>query len=141
MRNILNGDSMPKFGIKFPLELDNGQLKKVTGEEKIEQAIKVVLTTYPGERWGMPEYGSKLFDLIFQPDSVFLRSRICAEIEATLRQWIPQMNVEEVQVRERREEEGHILITIKYSMGVGIPSSEREIDISFVINKSESVTK
>lgn len=128
---IRDGNKMAKFGIKYPLTIKDGKLMKVTAQEKVEQAIKIILTTYPGERWGLSEYGSKLLDFLLQPDSIFLRSRIRSEIETALRKWIPGIQIEDIQIRNAFDREGNLIIYIKYGIGLsqGLQKNEMELNI------------
>jgi hypothetical protein len=130
---------MARFGIKFPLTLKDGKLEKVVAKEKIEQAIRFVLTTYPGERWGMRDYGSNLLEYLFQPDSIFIRSRIRAEVERSLKKWIPEIQIEEMQIHESFEKNGNLIIRIQYTLGDLKPIHSNEVEINFLMNIQNKV--
>lgn len=131
---------MRKFSIKFPLELKNGKLEIIQGREKIEQAIKMVLTTYLGERWGMPEYGCKIFDYLFQPDSIFLRSRIRYEIEVALKKWIAGIHIENIVIEKSAPTE-HLSIQIFYREGNLSELQKTEVSFTNTMQETTSITK
>ena len=57
-------------GLSFPLQTDaRGQIVLTSGVQDIEQAIRIILSTRPGERVMRPTFGCKAHDLIFEPST------------------------------------------------------------------------
>ena len=55
-------------GIGFPLRVNaRGELALVEGENDIEEAIRIVLGTRPGERVMRPEFGCRANEMLFEP--------------------------------------------------------------------------
>ena len=63
-RNILGR------GWSFPVATDvHGNISMSGDEKSIEESIRIILGTTPGERVMNPEFGCKINDIIFSPNS------------------------------------------------------------------------
>ncbi|MFH8349126.1 GPW/gp25 family protein [Streptomyces sp. NPDC018045] len=86
-------------GWSFPLRVGpTGGIALVSGEREIEEAIRLVLATAPGERPMRPEFGCAIHDLVFAPVNEQTAGRIQHEVYATLDRWEPRIEVTDVQV-------------------------------------------
>ena len=71
------------IGLSFPLKQDNYNDFAMT-KNSLEQSrhnLKNLLLTYPGERVGQPEFGSRLRELCFEPQNDELPVRIEEEVK------------------------------------------------------------
>ena len=90
-------------GWAFPLRTDaTGGIALVAREREIEEAIRLVLGTSPGERPMRPEFGCRIHDYVFASADGATASAIAAEVREALRRWEPRVDVEDVQVVVRR---------------------------------------
>lgn len=104
-------------GWAFPLGVDTtGQIALVTGTSELEQAMRLILVTYPGERPMRPKFGSKLRDFVFDGATGENAAAIAAEVRAALRRWEPRVTVAEVVVTPRHEQAGLMDIDIGYTV-------------------------
>ena len=86
-------------GWAFPLRIGpTGGIALVSGEREIEEAIRLVLATAPGERPMRPEFGCAIHDLVFAPVNEATAGRIQHEVYASLDRWEPRIEVEDVEV-------------------------------------------
>lgn len=86
-------------GWSFPLRIGpTGGIALVSGEREIEEAIRLVLSTAPGERPMRPEFGCAIHDLVFAPVDAQTAGRIQHEVYATLDRWEPRIEVTDVEV-------------------------------------------
>ncbi len=70
-------------GWSFPLRIGpTGGIALVSGEREIEEAIRLVLATAPGERPMRPEFGCAIHDLVFAPVNEQTAGRIQHEVYA-----------------------------------------------------------
>lgn len=53
----------------------------------IKSALTLLLTTRRGERVMEPEYGSGLYDLVFEPNDAILQSFAYTEVVETIERW------------------------------------------------------
>ena len=111
---------MPDFigsGWAFPVGVDaTGQIALVSGSREIEQAMRLILSTYPGERPMRPRFGSKLRDFIFDGATWENAAAIAAEVRAALRQWEPRATVVDVLVMPEAADPGVLMIDILYTI-------------------------
>ncbi len=84
-------------GIQFPVSLDAGKIKTVDEIASVVSAIWLLFGTPKGKRFMLPEYGSNLYSLIFEPcnDTTGEIASIWARND--IEEWIPR--VEYVRVR------------------------------------------
>ena len=84
---------------RFPLRPDGrGRMAFAADEEKIEESIWLILSTARGERVMMPEFGCGLQELVFEPNSDLVRGAIAIEVQESLTQWEPRIDVVDVTV-------------------------------------------
>lgn len=104
-------------GWSFPLSFDpSGGVAVARGEDKIEQAMRLILATYPGERPMRPAWGSRLRDHVFSgaaPDNLGVIAR---EVKSSLEQWEPRTVITDVEVYPDRDQDGLLYIDIWYTV-------------------------
>ncbi|GAA1976257.1 GPW/gp25 family protein [Kitasatospora viridis] len=112
-------------GWAFPLRISpSGGIALVSREREIEEAIQLVLCTAPGERPMRPEFGCAIHDLVFAPVDEATAGRIQYEVRTCLDRWEPRIEVREVSVTADPDEEGVLLIDVRYSIrGTNNPRS------------------
>ena len=104
-------------GWSFPVKPGtNGRLVYLDRAEKVRQSIWILLSTAPGERQMMPEYGCGIHDLVFQANTAALRGLVEAKVRATLIRWEPRIDVIEVRVQTPPEARNYLLIRIDYRL-------------------------
>lgn len=86
-------------GWAFPVRLEaNGRIALVTGYEDIEQSIRIILGTIPGERVMRPNFGCRAWELVFAPNTVATHALLRHYVEQALGFWEPRIELVEVQV-------------------------------------------
>lgn len=104
-------------GLSFPLRTDvRGQLVLVSGSEDIEQSIRIILSTRPGERVMRPTFGCNVQDLLFEPQSAATASRLQESVYEALVMWEPRIEVLSVDVNEDDDQPGALLVEINYEI-------------------------
>ena len=104
-------------GWAFPLQVDaRGGIALARRDEEIEQAIRLILTTYPGERPMRPEFGSPLRDFVFRSASIDTAAELAQVVENALLQWEPRITVESVDVKVDLEERSRLIIDLQYTI-------------------------
>ncbi len=123
-------------GLAFPLQVTpRGGLSLARGERDIEQAIGIVLGTAPGERVMRPEFGCRVWELVFAPRNSATRSLIVHYVEQALGRWEPRIEVGEVDVADDPEHDGALLVRINYR--VKATHDERSIVYPFFLTGEE----
>lgn len=102
-------------GWAFPPTVnDRGGIAMVSGERELEQAIQIILMTYPGERPMRPFFGSKLRDFVFRSADNSTAAELALEVRNSVRQWEPRVDVHAVDVRPDPFERNRLNVEITY---------------------------
>ncbi|MBU6535554.1 GPW/gp25 family protein [Streptomyces sp. NPDC057245] len=111
-------------GWSFPLRIGpTGGIALVSGEQEVEEAMRLVLATAPGERPMRPEFGCAIHDLVFAPVNEQTAGRIQHEVYVTLDRWEPRIEVEDVEVTTG-DGQNVLYIDVRYSIrGTNNPRS------------------
>jgi uncharacterized protein len=110
-------------GWAFPVHTDpTGRIALVVREREIEEAIRLVLGTAPGERPMRPEFGCRIHDLVFGPANASTAGEIAYEVRAALERWEPRVDVLDVRVGFDRVDAGTVYVDLHYAVrGVNDP--------------------
>ncbi len=104
-------------GWAFPLRTDaTGGIALVTREREIEEAIRLILGTAPGERPMRPEFGCRIHEYVFSSADGSTASSIAAEVKSALRRWEPRVDVEDVLVSFDARDASVMYIDIRYAI-------------------------
>lgn len=93
-----------KYGIKFPINVvsEDKTLFDLnhTRAEMIKSQIMHLIFTPKGQRIRKPDFGTRLIQFIFNPNDVETFGDVVSEIKETVKMWIPDCNIQEVEVAE-----------------------------------------
>jgi phage baseplate assembly protein W len=104
-------------GWAFPLRTKaSGGIALSRGEREIVEAIRLILSTAPGERPMRPEFGCGVHDLAFDPMNPTTAGRVRFEVMASLDRWEPRIEVIDVLVTADDEDSATLLIDIQYEI-------------------------
>ena len=123
-------------GLAFPLQVDpRGGIALATGTHDIEQAIRIILMTAPGERVMRPEFGCRIHELVFAPHDASTESLAAYYVQVALERWEPRIELREVDVITDPARDGVLLVEIKYE--VKDTHDERSIVYPFYLSGEE----
>jgi phage baseplate assembly protein W len=123
-------------GLAFPLQVDpRGGIALATGTHDIEQAIRIILMTAPGERVMRPEFGCRIHELVFAPHDAATESLAAYYVQIALERWEPRIELREVDVVTDPARDGVLLVEIKYL--VKDTHDERSIVYPFYLSGEE----
>lgn len=104
-------------GWAFPPDVnDRGGVAMVQGASELEQAIQIILLTYPGERPMRPRFGSRLRDFVFRPADHSTAAELALEVRNALRQWEPRVDVHDVRVHADPVERNRLNVEVIYAI-------------------------
>ena len=84
-------------GFFWPMQVDHtGSIRLTDGASDIDAAMAVVLATAPGERVMRPDFGCRIWDLLFEPVTANLLGLMAQAVRDALTQWEPRVIVETV---------------------------------------------
>ena len=102
-------------GWKYPIQLDEqNEIALAKGEEDIQEAIWIILSTAFGERLMHPDFGCGIHELVFAPNNTGTAGLARFYVEDALARWEPRIDVEEVEVQMDPAEQELLLISVSY---------------------------
>jgi len=114
---------MTRNDLAFPFRIaaGSGQAAQASYQDHVDQLIRQVLLTDPGERVNLPQFGAGLRRLLFAPITSALAATTTMTVTQALTQWIPkQINVLSVVVTTPEQNasipDGTIQIVVNYQL-------------------------
>ena len=102
-------------GWAFPPRVNgSGRIALVRHERELEEAMRIILLTYPGERPMRPEFGSRLRDFVFRETTPSMYSALAHEVRTSLGRWEPRVDVKEVRVIADDSDRSVVYLDIQY---------------------------
>jgi len=115
---------MIRHDYAHPLRVDAGagQIARAGYSDHVDQLIRQLLLTSPGERVCLPEFGCGLRRLVFAPQSDALVATVRLQVQQSITRWLPdQVQLGEVTVVSGTDptsglDEGTLAITVSYTL-------------------------
>lgn len=103
-------------GWSFPPTFDIASSKVQTrsDEQDIEESLRILLSTRPGERILLPEYGCDLEELLFGPLNLTVKTVAVDKIKTAILYFEPRIYIDSIDFTDSNELEGELLIVIEY---------------------------
>lgn len=103
-------------GWSFPpaFNLDRGGVEMLEEEADIASSLEILLTTAPGERTMVPQYGCNLDELVFESLDTRMKTLMADKVESAILYHEPRIELEGVRLDDTRELEGVVLIEVTY---------------------------
>ena len=116
---------MPRRDYAYPFRIDpvSGQAQQAPYATHVDQMIRQVLLTAPGERADLPQFGCGLRQLLFAPDSDALQATAQLTVQRALNQWL----ADQIQV-----------INVAVSPGPGGDYSQILIQIQYLLIETQA---
>jgi phage baseplate assembly protein W len=104
-------------GWSFPLGVNRrGGISLASREREIEEAIRIILATAPGERPMRPDFGCGIHDYVFAPADASTAGSIAFQVTSALEMWEPRIDVAGVDVEIDDDDRGVLYINIAYTI-------------------------
>jgi phage baseplate assembly protein W len=102
-------------GILFPMGVDaSGAIATSTGAEGIDASLRMVLMTAPGERVMRPQFGCRIWDLLFEPVNANTLGLMAEAVRDAVSQWEPRVDLEDVIVEPEKGNSARVDIRLVY---------------------------
>lgn len=126
-------------GWGFPMRVGpTGGIVMVERERELEEAIRLVLGTAPGERPMRPEFGCGIHEYVFAPGDGDTAGRVAQRVREALERWEPRIVVDEVVVAFDSVDAGTLYIDVHYT--VRTTNDRRNLVFPFYTIPSEEGT-
>jgi phage baseplate assembly protein W len=123
-------------GLAFPLGVDRrGGVALAVGEDDVEQAIRIILATAPGERPMRPEFGCAIHSYVFDVVDAETLGRLELEVRAAMERWEPRIDVQSVAFETSAVDDGWLEVQLRYR--VRATSSVRNLVYPFYVIPAE----
>lgn len=88
------------IGITLPIQRGNGGFfaQSYQTSEQVKSNIKNLILTRKGERIMQPDFGTKLYEALFSPNTDDLETEIESSIEDAVQKWMPYVSIEDIMV-------------------------------------------
>lgn len=106
-------------GWAFPLRFDNSSVQMVAGADDVEQGLRILFLTQPGERIMRADFGCGLNQFAFASIEAGIETEIAAMIAEGIRRYEPRITVLSVSVIPVGELRNQIKVTIEYAHALG----------------------
>src|SRR3954471_15267969 len=101
-------------GWAFPAAISrNGAVRMVGGAEEVDAAIRMILSTVPGERVMRPDFGCAMWEMLFAPLTAGTLGLIEQSVREALERWEPRIELESVNA-VGEQPTGTVHITVAY---------------------------
>lgn len=100
----------------LPLPDESGRLAWPTLDQSVREAIRVILSTRPGEQLMRPRFGGGLSELLQEPDTLTTRRRIRDRVEEALSRWEDRLSLEHVDVTSAEDLPGEVRVAVVYRL-------------------------
>ena len=102
-------------GVSFPMRVDqSGAVAMTSGGEDINASLRMVLMTAPGERVMRPEFGCRIWDLLFEPVNANTLGLMAEYVRDAVSQWEPRALLDNVAVEPRDDDASMVQIRLDY---------------------------
>lgn len=102
-------------GWAFPVGTDGRDTIELASDERdIDQSIRIILGTAPGERVMRPDFGCAIHSYAFTAVNTTTVTLIEDAVERALTRWEPRIDVDRVEVSTAELDRGRLLIEVAY---------------------------
>ncbi|MGW7578586.1 GPW/gp25 family protein [Streptomyces sp. NPDC054765] len=104
-------------GWAFPAVITStGRVDLATGSDDVEQAIRIILSTVPGERPMRPEFGCGIHHLVFDSLDATTVARADLEVRRALDRWEPRIEIDDLLFSTDAVDVGVLYIDVRYRL-------------------------
>jgi uncharacterized protein len=102
-------------GWAFPVRVDGrGGIALASGAEELEGALRMILSTAPGERVMRPEFGCAIWDHLFAGTDASSLGQMAQAVREAVGRWEPRVELEDLHVAPDPDEPTCVRIELAY---------------------------
>lgn len=104
-------------GWTFPPRIGpQGGMALTSERTELDQSIRIILSTSPGQRVMRPNFGCRLYELVFAPNNSHTAAQARRYVEEALGMWEPRIRVTRVDARPDDQDRSRLIIYIEYQV-------------------------
>ena len=93
--------------LTFARNVVTSDVVTVSGEDAVKRSLKLLIMSRAGETPFFPEFGSRIYTLLFEPVDPITTALLEHEIRATVDAYEPRVNIRHLTVTPSNEEHGY----------------------------------
>ena len=93
-----------------------GGIALTAGTDEIDASLRMILSTAPTERVMRPEFGCRIWDLLFHPLDANTIGQIEQAVRDAVAQWEPRVDLEEVRAVADEQDAGLVRVEVGYRL-------------------------
>ncbi len=130
-----------KFPFRFLVRSGGAQISATTSAEHahIHESILQILGTRPGERFMRPDFGSRLKDLVFEPNDEVLKGLVRHYVIEAIERWEKRVTITNVEFDDSPQNKDENLLLVRISYRVISSQVEGNLVYPFYREAPESV--
>jgi len=102
-------------GWAFPLGVGpRGGIAMLSGADDVDASLRVILSTAPGERVMRPDFGCRIWDLLFAPVEPNSIGLMVQAVREAVGRWEPRVDLQDVTVRPDPGDASRVFIQLAY---------------------------
>lgn len=136
-KTLLRNDAFLGTGWSFPPVITETGVRMSAYEQDIEESLRVLFSTAPGERVNRYDYGCPLRRYAFEPLTTQLLVRVRNEISRAVTLYEPRIALEDVSFKEQPEK-GVLLVRLTYT--VVRTNNRHNMVYPFYLNEGTSIS-
>lgn len=104
-------------GWAFPLAVDaTGGVALVSADREIQESLRIILGTAPGERPMRPEFGCRIHEHVFGPANSSTAGQAARDVREAIERWEPRVDLLDVTVDYDETAPGTLHLQISYAI-------------------------
>lgn len=121
-------------GWSFPPRFAGGGVVMSHDEQDIQESLKILFATVPGERFLEPKFGLDMHALVFEPMSTTMRSLLLDRVRTAILIYEPRIKLINLQVDSPDPNEGTLRILLEYE----VRSTNSRFNLVFPFYRTDS---
>lgn len=104
-------------GWAFPVSVDaTGGVALVSADREIQESLRLILGTAPGERPMRPEFGCRIHEHVFGPANSSTAGQAARDVREAIERWEPRVDLLDVTVDYDETAPGTLHLQISYAI-------------------------
>ena len=121
------------IGLSLPLQMSTNTFNQTYDNlVQLKSNVKNLLLTRKGERLGQPTFGTNLHTLLFEPNDEELEQKIYDTIDNSIRNWLPQLSIREINIEatDEMKDKNSINVSIVFTANY----NRQDFNVEFTVN-------
>lgn len=125
-------------GIQFPFQVNSvGGLSMSAGPSNIEEAIRCIIGTAVGERVMRPQFGCRIHEFVFHPNSPSTAGMVEFYVREALHKWEPR--IENIVVEASPDTDNLSLMNVNITYRVRSTNQDRNMVYPFYLRREQDL--